>query len=198
MRCLRHVIFLLSFAAPVSFPPAFAELQRFGLSPDQSQIVTRTDDPFGNVVKGILRLRQGEARGDMNRLQETATVSLVIDASSYNSGIGLRDQDIQEQYLEVRQYPVIRFDSAGIQKIERPSSPKEPWQITVRGQLDLHGVQREVTVPLRLLYQGNKIIAEGSFRLLLEQFKIPVPRLLVWKAGNEVQVDFRIVGERQP
>src|SRR5918996_3452523 len=191
-------MFFLSFTILVSFPPAFAELQRFSLSPDESQIATKTDDPFGNVVKGALRLRQGEARGDMDRLQETATVSLVIDASSYNSGIGLRDQDIQEYYLEVQRYPVIRFDSTGIQKIERPASPKEPWQLTVRGHLDLHGVQSEVIVPVRLLFQGNKIIAEGGFTLPLEQVKIAVPRLLFLKAGNHVQVDFRIIGERQP
>jgi hypothetical protein len=53
-------------------------------------------------------------------------------------------------------------------------------------------------VPIRLHYRGDRIVAEGNFRILLEQFKIPVPRLVFLKAGNEVQVDFRIVGERQP
>ncbi len=107
-------------------------------------------------------------------------------------------QDVQEYYLEVKQYPVIRLDSTGIQKSERPHSLKEPWQITLKGRLELHGVQREVIVPVRLLYQTNKIIAQGSFRLLLEEFNITVPRLLFLKSGNQVEVDFSIVGERQP
>ncbi|HEU4344372.1 MAG TPA: YceI family protein [Candidatus Binatia bacterium] len=188
----------LFLSSAVTLPPAYAELQLYRLSPDESQITTKIDDPFGNVVNGALRLRQGEARGDLDRLQETGSVSLVIDAASYNSNIGLRDQDVQEHYLEVQQYPVIRLDSAGIQTIERPQSPQEPWQITVRARLDLHGVQREVIVPVRVVYQGDKLIAQGSFRLSLEQFKITVPRLLFLKAGNQVQVDFRIVGERQP
>jgi polyisoprenoid-binding protein YceI len=188
----------LSSAVTLHFLPAFAEVERFRLSPDETQIVTKIDDPFGNVVNGALRLRQGEARGDMDRLPETGSVSLVIDASSYNSGLGLRDQDIHEYYLEVQRYPLIRFDSTGIQKVKRPHSAQEPWELTLKGQLDLHGVQREVIVPVRLLYQGNKLIAEGSFRLPLEGFKITVPRLLFLKAGNQVQVDFRIVGERQP
>ena len=196
MQRLSRFLFL-SFAVALSFSPAFAEIQRFGLSPEESQITTKVDDPFGNVVNGVLRLRQGEARGDLDRLQETASVSLIIDATSYNSSIGLRDQDIQQYYLEVQQHPVIRFDSTGIQKIEQPQSPKEPWRITVGGRLGLHGVQDEVVVPVRLFYQGKRIIAEGTFRFLLEQFKIPVPRLLFLKAGNQVQVDFRIVGERQ-
>jgi hypothetical protein len=59
-------------------------------------------------------------------------------------------------------------------------------------------VQREVLVPLRLLYQTNKIIAQGNLRLVLEDFNIKIPTLLFLKAGNQVDVDFRIVGERQP
>jgi polyisoprenoid-binding protein YceI len=177
---------------------ALAEAQRFRLIPDESQIVTKIKDPFGGVVNGALRVRQGEARGDIDRLQEAGSVSLVIDTKSYNSNIGLRDQDVQEYYLEVEQYPAIRFDSMGMQKIERPRSPEDPWQITVRGRLELHGVKREVIVPLRLLYQTNKITAQGSFRLLLEDFNIRVPTILFLRAGNQVEVEFRIVGERQP
>ncbi|HWO41039.1 MAG TPA: YceI family protein [Candidatus Eisenbacteria bacterium] len=189
------LVFFLSLDASVATRPVSAELLRFGLNPKESKIVTKVADPFGKPVSGVLRLRHGEARGDPDRLKETAAVYLTIEAGSYDSGIGARDQDIQEYYLEARRYPLIRFDSTAVQKIERHSSPKAPWQMTVEGRLDLHGVQREVIVPLRLVYDGNRIVAEGSFRLFLEQFKIAVPRLLFLSAGNEVQVDFRIVGE---
>jgi polyisoprenoid-binding protein YceI len=191
-------LWILSLVLISPSAPASAEVQRFRLIPDESQIVTKVKDPFGSIVNGVLRLRQGEARGDIDRLQEVGSVSLVIDASSYNSNIGLRDQDIQEHYLEVQQYPVIRFNSTGIQKIERSQSPENLWQITVRGRLELHGVQREVIVPVRLLYQTNKITAQGKFQFVLEDFNIRVPTLLFLKAGNQVDVEFRIVGERQP
>jgi len=196
--CWSYFFLFISFVLSLLSPSALAEVQRFRLDPKESQIATKTKDPFGNLVNGMFRLRQGEAWGDIDRLAETASVSLVIDANSYNSNIGLRDQDVQEYYLEVKQYPVIRLDSTGIQKSERPHSLKEPWQITLKGRLELHGVQREVIVPVRLLYQTNKIIAQGSFRLFLEEFNITVPRLLFLKSGNQVEVDFSIVGERQP
>jgi polyisoprenoid-binding protein YceI len=198
MRCRSHFIWILSLVLISPSAPTSAEVQRFRLIPDESEIVTKIKDPFGGIVNGSLRIRQGEARGDIDRLQEGGSVSLVIDTASYNSNIGLRDQDVQEYYLEAQQYPVIRFDSTGIQKIERPRSPKDLWQITVRGRLEIHGVQREVLVPLRLLYQTNKIIAQGNLRLVLEDFNIKIPTLLFLKAGNQVDVDFRIVGERQP
>jgi polyisoprenoid-binding protein YceI len=198
MRRGSRFIWILSLVLTSSSGAGFAQLQRFRLIPDESQIVTKVKDPFGNIVNGSLRVRQGEARGDLDRLQESGSVSLVIDTASYNSNIGLRDQDVHEYYLEVAQYPVIRFDSTGIQQIERPRSPKDVWQITVRGRLELHGVQREVLVPVRLRYETDKIIAQGNLRLVLEDFNIKVPTLLFLKAGNQVDVDFRLVGERQP
>ena len=191
-------LWILSLVLISPSAAALAEVQRFRLIPDESQIVTKVKDPFGSIVNGVLRLRQGEARGDIDRLQEMGSVSLVIDTSSYNSNIGLRDQDIQEHYFEVQRYPVIRFNSTGIQKLERPQSPEDLWQITVRGRLELHGVQKEVIVPVRLLYQTNKITAQGNFQFVLEDFNIRVPTLLFLKAGNQVDVEFRIVGERQP
>jgi polyisoprenoid-binding protein YceI len=198
MRCGGYFIWILSVVLISPSAAALAEVQSFRLIPDGSQIITKVKDPFGSIVNGALRVRQGEARGDIDRLQEVGSVSLVIDASSYNSNIGLRDQDVQEHYLEVQQYPVIRFNSTGIQKIERPQSPEDLWQITVRGRLELHGVQRDVIVPVRLLYQTNKITAQGNFQFVLEDFNIRVPTLLFLKAGNQVDVEFRIVGERQP
>jgi polyisoprenoid-binding protein YceI len=198
MRCGRCFIWILSLVLVFPSAPALAEVQSFRLIPDESQITTKIKDPFGSIVNGALRVRQGEARGDIDRLQEVGSVSLVIDTSSYNSKIGLRDQDVQEHYLEVQQYPVIRFNSTGIQNIKRPQSPEDLWQITVRGRLELHGVQKEVIVPVRLLYQTNKITAQGNFRFVLEDFNIRVPTLLFLKAGNQVDVEFRIVGERQP
>ena len=187
---------LLALWMLVHAPWTWADVQRFRLNPDTSEISATIDDPFGNRVKGALRLIRGEARGDPDRLAETAAVSLVIDASSYNSNLGLRDQDVQEHYLEVKQYPLIRFDSADVVRSERPRSSTGPWLLTLKGELELHGIKREIIVPIQLFYQANKILAQGQFPLLLEEFNLAVPRLLFLKTGNNVQVEFRISGER--
>jgi polyisoprenoid-binding protein YceI len=197
LRLSIYFLLLLPFVL-IQEPWARADVQRFRLTPDASQIKANIDDPFGNVVNGKFKLKAGEARADVERLAETASVSLTIDAPSYNSNIGLRDQDVQEYYLKVKQYPTIRFESTGVVNTERPRSNTEPWLITFKGDLELHGVKREIQLPVRVLHQGSKIVAQGQFQLLLEKFNIAVPRLLFVKAGNTVQVDFRIVGERQP
>jgi hypothetical protein len=90
MRRGLRFIWILSLVLTSPSAPALAEVQRFRLIPDESQIVTKIKDPFGGIVNGALRVRHGEARGDIDRLQEVGSVSLVIDTRSYNSNIGLR------------------------------------------------------------------------------------------------------------
>jgi polyisoprenoid-binding protein YceI len=196
MRRGNYLASILFVLAACSSAAVIADEQRFRLIPEETQMVTKIKDPFGNIVHGTLRLLEGQARGDIERLQQTGWVALVIDARTYKSNIGLRDQDVQNYYLEAQQYPTIRFDSTRLEKIERANSPEEPWQMAVRGRVEVHGVQKEAVVPVRLFYQTNKIIAEGNFRFALEEFNIKTPQLLFLKAGNQVDVEFRIVGER--
>jgi polyisoprenoid-binding protein YceI len=105
---------------------------------------------------------------------------------------------VRENYLAVGRYPLIRFASIAIVKTERPDSSAEQWRITLKGELELHGVKKEIVVPVQLLYQTNKFVAQGQFPLQLEDFDMTPPRLLFLKTGNKVQVEFRITGEREP
>lgn len=188
---LAFTTILFSFS-----PSALAQVQRYRLKPEESRIVSKIKDPFGNIVSGSLRLREGQAGGDPERLRETGTVILVLDATSYDSDLGLRDKDVQEDYLEVRQYPSIRFASTSIVQVERSAPSGEGGSVLLRGTLTFHGVKKEITVPVALHYDGKRIVAEGRLQILLENFNIAAPSLLFLKAGNQVDVEFTIVGER--
>lgn len=193
MAALSAIVLL----APL--PSALGELLRFRLLPQETKILTEISDPFGGTVKGEFTLKDGEARGDIENPQGTGWVRLAIDAASYNSNLGMRDQDVQEGYLHVHDYPLISFTSTGIEGVGMPRSGKEPWELTVRGVLELHGVTREIRLPVRLTYQGRKITVEGSTKILLKDFDIAVPVLLFFlRSGDQAEVKFRFVGEQQP
>lgn len=178
---------------------AFGDLLHFHLVPRESSIVTQIVDPFGKIVVGKLALLGGEARGDVKELRGSASVSLTIDAHSYNSNLGLRDQDVKDQYLEVDHYPQITFRSTSIEEIREPESPGGPWRLTVKGVLELHGIKKEISVPVRLTHRERRITVEGSTKILLKEFNIAVPTLLfAFRSGDQVEVGFRIVGEEEP
>lgn len=178
--------------------PALGQLIHFRLLPKESKVQTRIVDPFGQTVVGELTLREGEAQGQTNNLRSSGSVRLLIDAASYNSNLGLRDQDVQNYYLEVKEYPEIRFTSTGIDEIKEPKSPADPWQLTIQGILQLHGTKKEISVPIRLNYREGKITAEGNTKFALKDFNIAVPTLLFrFRSADQVEITFRFVGEQK-
>ena len=67
-----------------------------------------------------------------------SSVTVVIDASSLDTGHERRDSDVRSDWLEVEQFPEIIFQST------RVSETTDGTIIT--GQLEIHGVQKEVTL----------------------------------------------------
>jgi len=198
VRISRFLVILIATALARLPTPALGEPIHFRLLPKESKVQTRIVDPFGQTVVGELTLREGEAQGQTDNLRSSGSVRLSIDAASYNSNLGLRDQDVQTYYLEVKDYPEIRFTSTGIEEIKEPKSPADPWQLTIKGILQLHGTKREIRVPVRLSYRERKITAEGNSKFALKDFNIAVPTLLFrFRSGDQVEITFRFVGEEQ-
>ncbi len=174
-----------------------SEVLRFKLLPLESRILTQISHPFG-IVDGELTVREGEAKGDTLNLQGTGRVRLTIDAASYNSNIGLRDEDIQENYLEVKEFPVIVFTSTGIENGKKTRSPEKAREFTIKEVLELHGVKKELLVPVKLTQQGKGITIEGRTKILFEDFNIAIPSILFFRSGDSVEATFRFVGEQKP
>ncbi len=197
MLICRSSILLLLLTLALSLASEAGEVVRFKLLPQESLILTQVPNPFG-IVNGKFTVREGEAEGDAQDLQGTGQVRLTVDAASYNSNIGLRDEDIQENYLEVKEFPVIVFTSTGIENGKKTRSSEKAREFTIKGVLELHGVKRELRVPVKLTQKGKRITVEGRTKILFEDFNIAIPSILFFRSGDSVEVTFRFVGEQQP
>lgn len=174
-----------------------AEPWRFRLSPEESEIMTEIAHSFSSV-KGRFRLREGQVTADPKDLAGTARVELTIEAASYDSGLEMRDADVRKTYLEAESYPAIRFSSGRVEKVEVLSTTPPAWNFTVVGLLELHGVKKEVGVPVKAVLREKKIVAEGSVKILLQDYRIPIPSFLFFRSGDSVEVRFRFVGVELP
>ena len=79
------------------------------------------------------------------------------------------DAALRDHVLETRKYPTITFKSRAVKAIAREDGT---FDVTVAGELDLHGVRREVTVPVTLAFQGDSLRASGTLQLRQRDFKI--------------------------
>ncbi len=84
---------------------------------------------------------------------------LAIDAASLDTNHPKRDQHLKSpDFFNVKQFPVISFQSSAIAVEQTKKGPI----YNVTGDLTIHGVTRQVTLPLQKLGEGNG--PAGKFR----------------------------------
>jgi polyisoprenoid-binding protein YceI len=98
--------------------------------------------------------------------------------------------------LDVTRFPTIRFVSTAI--AAKPASGGHS-QLEIRGTLTLHGVTRELTVPVRLDVAGDRLTAVGRTTIRQTDFRIaPISVAGVVKVENELALEWTLVGRRAP
>jgi polyisoprenoid-binding protein YceI len=115
--------------------------------------------------------------------------SLTVDLRTLDTGIGLRNEHLRENYLEVDKGP--GFDTATLSEIDliglNPDAPEGSGSFT--GSLTLHGVTRAVTGAVDVRQSGAGFRVKASFLVTLADFSIRKPRYLGIGVKDTVQVD---------
>ena len=172
-----------------------AEILHFDVDLSKTTIVATVDEPLGQgSTDGRFRLISGEVDGDPAKPAETGHVKLVIDATSYSSGLDHRDRKVLSSALETAQYQSITFESRRIDKAEI-DAPGALGKATIVGNLTLHGTTRELDVPVSVtLSPDHEFSAEGEVSFDYTQWGVPRPGVLgLAKAGKTVSIRFHVI-----
>jgi polyisoprenoid-binding protein YceI len=154
---------------------------------------------FGHNPKIEIRDLKGEIHFDPARIQQS-TMHLVIRANSMTVADNISDKDrrdiendMREKVLETAKYPEIVFDVDSVTANDGRSD------VTLNGQLSLHGVTRGQKVPATLAETGDMLRAFGEFSLRQTDYGIkPVSAVGGGlKVKDEVRFTFDIVARKQ-
>ena len=141
--------------------PAWTDTVRYRLGPPHGNISFKATSRLVDA-DGRFHRFGGEVRVDPKAL-ERAVVSLAIDAASVDTGILRRDDHLRsEDFFHVARFPQITFTSRRV----APADGK----ILVTGDLTLHGVNREVSVPVELEFSGGALRARGEFPIRMSDY----------------------------
>jgi polyisoprenoid-binding protein YceI len=107
------------------------------------------DPPHSAAQFSVRHLGISNVKGTFTKVNVTvtnpddpskATVNVTIDASSVDSRVAMRDDDLRsDKYFDVAKYPTITFKST---KVEVAG----PGKLKVTGDLTLHGVTKEAVL----------------------------------------------------
>jgi polyisoprenoid-binding protein YceI len=166
---------------------AIARDAAYRLDPAQTSVKFALGDVL-HTVHGTFKLKQGdlEIEGDGK-----VSGHIVVDATSGESGSGARDRKMHREVLESSQYPEIIFRP---DRIEGPVAPSGKSSVMVHGVFNIHGADREITVPAQVETTSDHWAATVHFTIPYEKWGMKNPSTLFLRVSDTVEIDLLAAG----
>lgn len=156
---MTRSIALLTALAPILHGPGPIPARKYSIDRSHSSIEFAVRFMGLSKVKGRFARFSGTILYDAER-PERSTVAVVVDPASIDTDNDTRDRHLRSpDWFDVETYPRITFQSTAI---ERTADG-----FVARGPLTMHGVTRQVAIPLRQLH-GDATDAWGNHRVGFE------------------------------
>jgi polyisoprenoid-binding protein YceI len=123
---------------------------------------------------------------------QLSAADLAVDLTTLASDESMRDGQLGRQGIETDQFPTATFVLT--EPIELGTIPPEGTQLnaTAVGDLTLHGVTRNVSIPLVAVQQGDIIGVTGSITFTWDDFGMTQPSSMrVVSLANDVTMEFQ-------
>jgi len=157
-------------------------------------------DRGGSRVEFFVKDNRGGFTGVVHDVTATVTVKerdggfsgdveARIDARTIATGIGVRDRQMRADFLETNRYPSITFRGT-VAPAERPGGL--PFRAILKGRLTIKATSRDVEIPVRVTALKDAYLADGQLTVKMSDFKIPIPRFLVFVAEDPVTITLKV------
>jgi len=135
---------------------------------------------------------------------EESSLALDMEASSLtvlDPGVAEKDRRdaqatmVSAKVLGVESFPRITFRSTGVQQIKKAGAE---WEVTVAGKLNLHGVEKPISFPVRIRLDNTRLTLNGEVFIAQTGFGIKPVKVAggTVRVKDRVKVSFTIVAER--
>ena len=169
---------------------AWAESQVFIVSRGESTVTFRTR-ALERIVGDSSEI-SGNISIDPNRPNDAPAAVMVIKTKTLKSRNRSRDERMHRTALESSTYPEIRVQALSL-RTEAPRLGATPTAFEVTVRLTLHGVKQELTFPVKASVANDILFVDGSTSLLMTDYGIRRPRLLLLTVRDLTEIDFHIV-----
>lgn len=171
---MRYIaILFLLFAAPAMAEESTSPSSTpYSIGPNSTasyQAFARMFLLLPNTIDGTT----GKVTGSIG-VEGAVNGTVAIDAASFDSGIGKRDEHIRE-ILQTGKYPTIEFAVTLVEPVTPGDVASYAGSKTVRGNLTVRGVTKEVSIPVTVKAEGESFIIDGAVEVKYTDFGIEPP-----------------------
>ncbi len=147
------------------------------------------------ITAGSFDVKTSEVKGslvldDSGKLIKSSEV--IVPVKSLDSGMSVRNDHMQNKYLEVEKFPDIVFSFKDAKVDLQPGSSH-----TIPGEFTIHGLKKPITVDAKITRPSDKKIeVKAQFPLNILDYGIEQPKFAVVKMDPAIQVDVELSFEQ--
>lgn len=182
MKKLITYIYVLIFSITTSASEYQVDRNKENLIKFISDAPIEEFEGITNNIDGYINLPSFE---QLNESQ----IYFEVDLETLDTGIGLRNRHMRENYLETEIFRYAFFD--GVFNSAELVSENE-YNVTVFGRINIHGIEKEISISGNLIKNRKQLSIETSFEISLTDFQIDVPELMFMKINENIKIECKI------
>lgn len=155
----------------------------------QGQIFSSRDGAVKFTSEAPLELIKAQSSHGVAVLDcNTRNVAFSIDIDSFDGfNSALQKEHFRENYMESTRYPKATFKGKIIEEIDL--TKKGTSVVRAKGMFNIHGIEKEKIVKVKLTVRDKDIVVDANFSVLLEDHEIKIPKIVNQKIASEIGVE---------
>jgi polyisoprenoid-binding protein YceI len=129
---------------------------------------------------------------------QVTAVSVEADLTRLLSDQSRRDDYIRTSGLETNDFPTATFTLTEPIALPTDVPAGEPVSVTAVGELTLHGVTREVSIPLEAQWDGSAIDIAGGVTIVMADYEMEPPSNSIVSVADEGELELQLSFTRVP
>ena len=187
-RLLKQALAILTAVCAVA-PLAFAQEATLLLDPEQTT-VRFTLEATMHTVHGTFRLKNGAIK--FNPATGAASGTVVVDATSGETGNQRRDRNMHRDVLVGARYPEITFTPT---RVIGPVQPQSESSVQVEGVLRLQGSDHTITLPFKVRASESELHAITQFTVPYVAWGLKNPSTFFLHVADKVELSIDATGK---
>lgn len=119
---------------------------------------------------------------------KTGDVQFSLTIKSFHFSKPLMEEHFNENYMESDKFPKSIFKGQ-ITDLSKVNFSKDgTYKVTVKGDLTMHGVTKNVTEPGTIVVENGKISSSSKFIVALADFNISIPKIVQQTIQKTIEI----------
>jgi polyisoprenoid-binding protein YceI len=183
-------------------PAAAAEPLTLKIVPNESKAsytaaktLINRDNRIEDIV-GISPNVNGEIKLDLANPANTTVGTITIDVASFNSGSDRRDGDMNREWFNIAQFPLISFEPKSMEGLPASYEAGQELAFKMTGDMMLIGKTAPVTFDVKAKYDGDQLVGTATAPVTISGFGIQAPSAMgIFSVADEINVQFDFVAK---